>query len=217
MEFLRSFLRRHFAGKPAVASRYQGCFLKLVKIFWASLWCGWISFKLFLLLLLLFFQVLSLSVHKKDDINSKNLQIYSFLPHVRESRFRNLWTFACGIRNPGLGDPESQIKVPLKKNPELIPAVDSRIQDFLEFLYMWRSSFNDFLPKRSFWSKLYLALTSLPANENSKYGSTNSFIWPPSKAFFSCSEAAESTKIIYTDWKDPYSVLQTLQHNLLYI
>ena len=164
-----------------------------------------------------FFQVLSLSVQKKDDINSKNLEIYSFSPHVRESRFRNLWTFACGIRNPELGDPESQTQVPLEKNPELIPGVDSRIQDCLEFLYMWRSGFKRFLPKRSFWSKLYLALTSLPANENSKYGSTNSFICPPSKAFFSCSEAAESTKIIYTEWKDLYSVLQTLQHNLLYI
>ena len=29
MEFLRLFLRRHFAGKPAVASRTVGCFLKL--------------------------------------------------------------------------------------------------------------------------------------------------------------------------------------------
>ena len=164
-----------------------------------------------------FFQVLSLSVHKKDDINSKTLQICSFSPHVRESRFRNLWTFACGIRNPGLGDPESRIQVPLKKNPELIPGVDSRIQDCLEFLYMWRSSFKRFLPNQSFRSKLYLALTSLPANENSKYGSTNSFILPPSKAFFICSEAPESTKIIYTEWKNLYSVLQTLQHYLLYI
>ena len=76
---------------------------------------------------------------------------------------------------------------------------------------MWRSSFKRFLPNRSFRSKLYLALTSLPANENSKYGSTNSFIWPPSKALFICSEAAESTKIIYTEWKNLYSVLQTLQ------
>ena len=29
MEFLRSFLRRHSAGKPPVASRYVGCFLRL--------------------------------------------------------------------------------------------------------------------------------------------------------------------------------------------
>ena len=29
MEFLRSFLRRHFAGKPVVASRNVGCFLRL--------------------------------------------------------------------------------------------------------------------------------------------------------------------------------------------
>ena len=29
MEFLRSFLRRHFAGNPAVASRNVGCFLRL--------------------------------------------------------------------------------------------------------------------------------------------------------------------------------------------
>ena len=216
MEFLRSFLRRHFAGKPAVASRYLGCFRKLLKIL-LGLSLMWMNFIQTVFLLLLFFQVLSLSVHKEDDINSKNLQIYSFLPHVRESRFPNPWTFACGIRNPGLGDPESQIQVPLEKNPELKPGVDSRIQDCLEFLYMWRSSFNRFLPKRCFWSKLYLALTSFPANENSKYGSTNSFIWPPSKAFFICSEAAESTKIIYTDWKYLYSVLQTVQHNLLYI
>ena len=29
MEFRRSFLRRHFAGKPILASRNVGCFLKL--------------------------------------------------------------------------------------------------------------------------------------------------------------------------------------------
>ena len=29
MEFLRSFLRRHFAGKPVVASKSVGCFLRL--------------------------------------------------------------------------------------------------------------------------------------------------------------------------------------------
>ena len=29
MEFLYSFLRRHFAGKPVVASRNVGCFLSL--------------------------------------------------------------------------------------------------------------------------------------------------------------------------------------------
>ena len=29
MEFLYSFLRRHFAGKPVVASRNVGCFLRL--------------------------------------------------------------------------------------------------------------------------------------------------------------------------------------------
>ena len=29
MEFLRSFLRRHFAGKPEVSSRNVGCFLQL--------------------------------------------------------------------------------------------------------------------------------------------------------------------------------------------
>ena len=29
MEFLRSFLRRHFAGKPVVASRNVGCFVRL--------------------------------------------------------------------------------------------------------------------------------------------------------------------------------------------
>ena len=33
MEFLHSFfLRRHFAGEPAVESRSIGCFLKLLKI-----------------------------------------------------------------------------------------------------------------------------------------------------------------------------------------
>ena len=33
MEFLHSFfLRRHFAGEPAVESRSVGCFLKLLKI-----------------------------------------------------------------------------------------------------------------------------------------------------------------------------------------
>ena len=30
MEFLCSFLRRHFVGKPAVASRNASCFLRLV-------------------------------------------------------------------------------------------------------------------------------------------------------------------------------------------
>ena len=29
MEFLRSFLRRHFAGRPSVESRNVGCFLRL--------------------------------------------------------------------------------------------------------------------------------------------------------------------------------------------
>ena len=29
MEFVRSFLRRHFAGKPVVVSRTVGCFLRL--------------------------------------------------------------------------------------------------------------------------------------------------------------------------------------------
>ena len=29
MEFLRSFLRRHFAGKPVVSSRNVACFLKI--------------------------------------------------------------------------------------------------------------------------------------------------------------------------------------------
>ena len=31
MEFLRLFLRRHYARKPVVASRNVGCFLKLIK------------------------------------------------------------------------------------------------------------------------------------------------------------------------------------------
>ena len=30
MEFVYSFLRRHFAGKPVVASRSVGCFLRLL-------------------------------------------------------------------------------------------------------------------------------------------------------------------------------------------
>ena len=30
MEFLYSFLRRHFAGKPVMASRNVGCFLRLL-------------------------------------------------------------------------------------------------------------------------------------------------------------------------------------------
>ena len=30
MEFLRSFLRRHFAGESVVASRNVGCFLRLI-------------------------------------------------------------------------------------------------------------------------------------------------------------------------------------------
>ena len=32
MEFLRSFLRRHLAGKPVVASPNVGCFLRLLKL-----------------------------------------------------------------------------------------------------------------------------------------------------------------------------------------
>ena len=34
MEFLRSYLRRHFAGKTLVASRNDGCFLRPVKKLW---------------------------------------------------------------------------------------------------------------------------------------------------------------------------------------
>ena len=30
MEFLRSFIRRHFAGKPVVVSQNDGCFLRLL-------------------------------------------------------------------------------------------------------------------------------------------------------------------------------------------
>ena len=52
MEFLRSFLRRHFAGKPFVASRKVGCFLRLIcspigffqpeinPLFWPKIWHG---------------------------------------------------------------------------------------------------------------------------------------------------------------------------------
>lgn len=36
-------------------------------------------------------------------------------------------------------------------------------------------------------------LTSLPANENTKYGSTSSFISPPNKDLLICSPTAEST------------------------
>ena len=32
MEFLRSFLRRHFAGRPSVVSRNVGCFLRLQEL-----------------------------------------------------------------------------------------------------------------------------------------------------------------------------------------
>ena len=35
MEFLRSFLRRHFTGKPVLASRSVGCFLKLRWVIYA--------------------------------------------------------------------------------------------------------------------------------------------------------------------------------------
>ena len=44
--------------------------------------------------------------------------------------------------------------------------------------------------KGNIWLK---ELTSLPANENTKYGSTNSFISPPNKDFLICSPTAEST------------------------
>ena len=36
MEFLRSFLRRHLAGKPMIASLNVGCFLRLTKML---IWC----------------------------------------------------------------------------------------------------------------------------------------------------------------------------------
>jgi len=54
MEFLRSFLRRHFAGKPFVASRKVGSFLRLIcsqigffqhgvnPWFWPKIWQGFI-------------------------------------------------------------------------------------------------------------------------------------------------------------------------------
>ena len=42
MEFLRSFLRRHLAGKPVIASPNVGCFLRLVtfmkRLFWTLKW-----------------------------------------------------------------------------------------------------------------------------------------------------------------------------------
>ena len=41
LSFLRSFLRRHFVGKPVVASANVGCFLRLVKVQKNdSLWTG---------------------------------------------------------------------------------------------------------------------------------------------------------------------------------
>ena len=43
------------------------------------------------------------------------------------------------------------------------------------------------------WKSNILELTSFPANENRKYGSTSSFISPPIRAFFMTSVAAEST------------------------
>ena len=36
MEFLRAFLRRHFAGKPAVVARNVGCFLRPIRCFFSS-------------------------------------------------------------------------------------------------------------------------------------------------------------------------------------
>ena len=39
-EFLRSFLRRHLAGKPVVASRNVDCFLRLQTILFLSLITG---------------------------------------------------------------------------------------------------------------------------------------------------------------------------------
>ena len=56
MEFLRSFLRRHFAGKPAVASRYLGCFLKLVKILLglSLMWMNFIQTVFFVVVVVVF-------------------------------------------------------------------------------------------------------------------------------------------------------------------
>ena len=45
MEFLRSLdLRRHFAGKPVVASENVGCFLRLLKQPLPGLWAPVITF-----------------------------------------------------------------------------------------------------------------------------------------------------------------------------
>ena len=40
MEFLRSFLRRHFAGKPVVVSPNVGCFLRLQQVWIQDLKMG---------------------------------------------------------------------------------------------------------------------------------------------------------------------------------
>ena len=43
MEFQRSFLRRHFEGKPVVASRNVGCFLRLSWVIYqwkCHIWCA---------------------------------------------------------------------------------------------------------------------------------------------------------------------------------
>ena len=53
MEFLRSFLRRHLAGKPMEASPNVGCFLRLV-----SVWKAPFAKLLILLKLLFFFKML---------------------------------------------------------------------------------------------------------------------------------------------------------------
>ena len=52
MEFLRSFRRRHLAGKPVVASPNVGCFLRLVQM----------VFLLFLLLLMMMIMMMMMMI-----------------------------------------------------------------------------------------------------------------------------------------------------------
>ena len=105
-----------------------------------------------------FFQVLSLSVHKKDDINSKTLQICSFSPprkgiQIPESVNFCLWnpeSWARGSRIPDTSstEKESGIKY-LEWTPESKTVLnsftwgDQVLNDFyqtdlLEASYIWR-------------------------------------------------------------------------------
>ena len=64
MEFLRSFRRRHLAGKPVVASPNVGCFLRLVQM----------VFLLFLLLLMMMMMMITLVFVVLSDYGYRRLQ-----------------------------------------------------------------------------------------------------------------------------------------------